>query len=169
MASKNKKQKNQVQVLPLNKQNALWFANLVYSDHAGMVQFMKLCDGDLSNGKDGSRTLHCAIGEAYFQFVNRNMRSILNKDTVKDDDGYDTDYRSQYHLNYEGNTAAAIDALVDVAQLKSPRKKQELAEALEKCVSSNDDGEASCDVATFMDRAKEVSDTWKKKVIPLLK
>lgn len=164
----SKKQKKQESTLTFNKQNALAFADMIYSDSGGMVQFLKLCDGTLSNGKDGGRTLHCAIGEAYFQFVKRDMRSILNKETEKNEDGYEIDYQSEYGASSNGNTGAAIDALVNVAVLKNPNKKRALASALNACVVGNDTGN-ECGLEAFMERSQEVSETWKKKVVPLLK
>lgn len=60
-------------ILPLNKNNLLALAEKIYSDKGGKVTYMKLCKGDLSNGKDGGRTLHCGIGEMYYTFVNHNV------------------------------------------------------------------------------------------------
>jgi hypothetical protein len=64
------------------------------------------------------------------------------------------------------------DALVDVAHLRSkdPNAKNELARALLDTMESNDES-SSCglDIADNAQRAKDVAETWRTKVVPLLK
>lgn len=172
-------------VLPFNKANAKLFADNIFSDNFGRVTFLKLCDGSLSNGKDGGRTLHCALGEAYFTFVNPNVAKFVNAVEKKFGETID-DYHS---LNEEGKqwtpkyptagtstnhipTLAVADALVDVAQLRSkdPSAKNELAQALLATMESNDESD-SCgvDVVDNARRAQDVADTWRARVVPLLK
>jgi hypothetical protein len=171
MATKKKPSKKQLQVkVPVfNKENAKAFADMIFSDKGGVVSFLKLCDGKLVNGKDGGRTTHCAIGEAYHMFVNPDVRK-LEKQT---DEGYQSKYSAEFQelMNSEGPTARAIDALVDAAQLKKNVNKQDFASALDSCVGSNDDcdGDGTCSTTTFFTRAEQVADTWLNEVVPLLK
>lgn len=163
MATKTKKKQAQVKAPVFNKVNAKAFADMIYSDKGGVVTFLKLCEGTLVNGKDGGRTTHCAIGEAYHTFVNSNVKAVDK----------DQDYDSEYDgVECEGPTAKAIDALVAIAQLKSPSKKAALAHALDNCVQSNDsncDGDTSCAAGDFLQRSEEVASTWLREVVPLLK
>jgi hypothetical protein len=175
-----------VKVLPFNKANAKLFADNIFSDNFGRVSFLKLCDGNLSNGRDGGRTLHCALGEAYFTFVNPNVAKFVNAVEKKFGESIDDNPVS---FNEEGKrwnpkypaagtptthipTLAVADALVDVAHLRSkdPNAKNELARALLDTMESNDES-SSCglDIADNAQRAKDVAETWRTKVVPLLK
>jgi hypothetical protein len=174
-----------VKVVPFNKANAKLFADNIFSDNFGRVSFLKLCDGSLSNGKDGGRTLHCALGEAYFTFVDPHVAKFVNAVTRKFGESVDDNHSlneegKQWNPKYPvGNyttshiaTLAVADALVDVAQLRSkdPNAKTELARALLATMESNDDSDAcGVDVADNAQRAKNVADTWRGRVIPLLK
>jgi len=137
-------------VIPFTKKNTEALADLIFSDKMGQISCLKLCDGLLSNGKDGGRTLHCAVGEAYFTFVSKDMKKVL-----KEDD----------------STDAAIDALIAVAQLKNKNGQESLRRALKSAVESNDDSSSNCmtDLGDFVTRSKEVADTFRKQVAPLLK
>lgn len=149
-----------------NKKNAQAFADFIFSDKHGMITCTKLCRGELQDGKDGKRTMHCAVGEAYFTFVNPSLKQVLAKDNLAEE------YESKYGVSSGGSTAAAIDALVEVANLKnkSDKGKVMFAEALNECVSSNDDDELNNDeVLVYMERAREVAETWTNSVVPLLK
>ena len=159
MATKNKKKT--VKVLPFNKQNILNLADTIYSDKFGQLSVLKLCEGNLRNGKDGGRTTHCAVGEAYFTFVNPNMTNILKK----------KDYESDYGLSCEGETAVAIDALVKVAVLKKDTEgnREKLAFALDEAVNENDDDTGVDGIAAYVERSKRVADVFRKQVAPLLK
>lgn len=154
--------------LPFNKAEVLAFANDLYSDVDGRISCLKLCDGALSNGKDGNRTLHCAVGEAYLQFVNNDMKKVL-----ADKAGYISVYDER---DEDGDslgamcsdaTGAVIDALVDVAQLKKPTlaNKKKLAQALNNAVSLNDDLGSE----EYLERSQSVAEVFRKQVAPLLK
>lgn len=153
--------------LELNKKNAQDFGRLLFSDEAGVVSFLKLCDSSLQRGKSGGRSLHCAVGEAYLTFAGQSLKPIIQLDRRKEP------YDSKYSIDSEGSTAAAIDALVEVAVLKSnkPELRQKLAEALDDCMAANDDGEgdSALDPSVYTRRAKQVAKTWNKEVVPLLK
>lgn len=151
-----------------NKKNAQAFGDFIFSNKHGVISCTKLCDGSLQAGKDGKRTMHCAVGEAFFTFVNPSLRRVLA--TNEYDSVYNTDERTV--VSSEGSTAAAIDALVGVANLKdkSENGKQALAAALDSCVSSNDNGDSNDDdVLDYLQRARDVADTWNTQVVPLLK
>lgn len=141
-----------------DKKNAKAFAEELYSVKDGQVKFMMLCDGTLSNGKAGKRTMHCAVGEAYFQFVSQDMKQVLSFDKSQ------KDYVSEL-CDAEGSTGVAIDALVAKASLKSPTEnsKRLLAEAISSCVSVNDGADSFCE------RSEEVANIWNAEVVPLLK
>lgn len=148
---------------PFNKKNTLALADLIFSDKNGQVQFLKLCTDELTNGKEGKRTTHCAVGEAYYQFVNRDMRK----------------FNSELHLDYEGKysevvgpTGMAIDTLVEKAQLKNTDDKKKLGAALTDAVEKNDSSGYDDDDDESKDyfvRAKHVADIFRTKVAPLLK
>lgn len=180
-----KKAANVVLVQPFNKANAKLFAENIFSDKFGRVTFLKLCAGNLSNGKDGGRTLHCALGEAYFTFIDTNVDKFVK--SIEKKFGESTD--DNHHLNSEEDrwnpkysepgfgtthipTLAVADALVDVAQLRSkdPKAKRELARALLATMDSNDDSD-SCGINVVDDakRAKDVAEVWLERVVPLLK
>lgn len=166
MATKTKKKQAQVKAPVFNKVNAKAFAEMIFSDKGGVVTFLKLCEGSLVNGKEGGRTTHCAIGEAYHMFVNPNVKAV----EVSSFENYESEYDG---VQTDGSTAKAIDSLVAVAQLKNRQKKAELACALDHCVHSNDDGNCdgdSCSPTTdFLNRSEEVASTWLQEVVPLLK
>jgi hypothetical protein len=189
MASKKtaKKATKAVKVLTFNKANAKAFADNIFSDQGGRVTFLKLCDGDLSNGKDGGRTLHCALGEAYFTFVHPNVKRFVDgiekkfsSEVTYTFEGVgvaaEGNYQPKYFLDKHGVTHAATlavtDALVDVATLKSntPAAKKKLAKALLDTMHSNDN---ACGVGDNGDdhlaRAHDVAQVWREKVVPLLK
>jgi hypothetical protein len=175
--------------LIFNKANAKAFADMIYSDNRGAVSFLKLCEGDLSNGKDGGRTLHCALGEAYFTFVHPDVAGFVKQVEKKhgqeidldtfDEAGHVVPNKKSYHSKYISKvtcdcvhtaTIATVDALVDKAVTKnaSPATKAKLAHALLETMQSND-GACGIDVETSLIRALEVSECWREKVIPLLK
>lgn len=172
--------KGRSQITPLNKENALEFANLLYSsDKEDGVHFVKLCNGYLveSGKKTNKKKLHCAVGQAYFHFVSTNLRWAPKMDNPKLDlnSGLENSkyYTSKWEIGTEGSTAKAIDSLVEVAILKKPTdaNKQKLANALRDCVDANDrtyagDKDSQAD---YIERAKTVAQIWKDEVVPLLK
>ncbi len=119
---------------------------------------MSSCAKGVLANKDGKRTTHCAIGEAYHMFVSPNV-AVLETRT-------DEDYESEFS-EANGATGRAIDSLVAVAQLKSPREKIAFGDALNACVQSNDD---MCPTdnnnAAYLERAQEVATTWMERVVP---
>jgi hypothetical protein len=172
-------------ILPFNKANAKLFADNIFSDNFGRVTFLKLCDGNLSNGKDGGRTLHCALGEAYFTFVNPHVAKFVNAVEKKHGESLDDNhafneegkrwnpkYPVSGHVTSHIPTLAVADALVDAAHLRSkdPNAKNELARALLATMESNDEASAcGLDIADNAQRAKDVADMWRSRVVPLLK
>lgn len=176
----SKKAVQLVKMPAFNKENAKLFADNIFSDKQGRVTFLKLCEGNLSNGKDGGRTLHCALGEAYFTFVDPNVNKFVKGITKKFGESTD-DYsseESQYNPKYFDPsptithipTLAVVDALVDIAQLrnKSAEAKEDLAQALLETMESNDDS-CGVDIAGEAQRSADVANTWRDRVIPLLK
>jgi hypothetical protein len=171
-SKKNVKKSTQVsKPLPFNKTNATAFGQAIYSEEGNNITFTRLCDGSLED-KNGNKPVHCAVGEAYFQFVSRNLKL---KSELKLDGG-DSEYESKYDATAKYDDSAtklAIDSLVDVAALKSDSRasKKRLATALSLCVMSNDDVEndGGDSVAEYLDRARDVQQTWKRRVLPLLK
>jgi hypothetical protein len=172
---KKSTQLKQVPVVPFNKKNAEAFSQALYAENGNTITFTRLCDGSLVEGY-GKQTVHCAVGEAYFQFVSRNPKDMLRLGEVGEDDG-DGDY-GYYHSKYgasveseDGATLEAIDALVDAASLKGQglASKKRLAAALSLCVESNDDGNTDAGNADYVARAQAVQNTWKRRVLPLLK
>jgi hypothetical protein len=171
-SKKNVKKSTQVsKPLPFNKANATAFGQAIYSEEGNSITFTRLCDGSLED-KNGNKSVHCAVGEAYFQFVNRNLKPVL---------ALSADYAGpQYFSKYDATspaddsaTLAAIDALVDTASLKTNTRasKKRLATALSLCVMSNDNDEGGTedDLTAYLDRARDVQQTWKRRVLPLLK
>lgn len=178
-------------IVPFNKKNTLALADAIYSDKGGVITLMKLCFGELSNGKDGGRTLHCAVGEAYHAFVNSDVKQVakdakkLQKQalaTLRKGSGADlesavdasTRYTSKYatEMEAEGATALAVDRLVEVAQLKNsaPASKTKLANALSMAVTENDEcGGGACNTEDFLTRAQSVAEVLRNEVAPLLK
>jgi hypothetical protein len=165
MATKNKKTSKKSKTLIFNKKNTLALADAIYTDKGGIVSFLKLCGGDLKNGKDGGRTTHCAVGEAYFTFVSHDMSKIFK---VKNHE-----YESKYDgVESEAATAKVIDALVNRAQLKKPTEanKEKLAWALDNAVSENDGLDHNDkSLSTYAERSQRVAEVFRKEVAPLLK
>ena len=176
-----------VPVAPFNKQNALALADIIFSDKAGVMRTLKLCNGTLSNGKDGGRTLHCAVGEAYFNFVSRDM-STLNKEAtaLAKKQGHGSKTYCSVHIEDSdvvgGATALAIDRLVDAAALKSNTKevKAKLVAILNDAVETNDEANESDfrnvnlpdkerEILSHLTRSMRVAEVFRKKVAPLLK
>ena len=157
----SKKKAVEFKALPFNKENAKRFADTIYLDKNGIVSFLKLCKGTLKNGKDGGRTLRCAVGEAYHTFVNPNMKRVCSI----------SEYDSEFSIRVEGETAKAIQELVDAAQLKKNDHKHrlDLAQALDACVDSNDTGNGDKGIGSVAERSEAVAYTWRTSVVPLLK
>lgn len=144
--------KNLPKVVPFNRKNVKKLADTIFSDNNGIINCLKLCAGKLSNGKDDGRTLHCGIGEAYFNFVSSNMGKH----------------------NFDAQTTGrAINALVKVAKLKnaSGKNRMKLIDALEVIVLSNDEDYSnnSHEPSLFMARSMRVAEMFRQKVAPLLK
>ncbi len=135
-------------VLPFTKKNVLALADRIFSSKNGEVKVLKLCDGTLSNGKDGKRTLHCAVGELYYNFVTPAMDSIMrgNSDDL------------------------AVEVLVTKAKLKTntPQNQTRLTNALNHCISAND-RDPGDEVSDYLERAERVADVLRDEVAPLLK
>lgn len=131
-----------IKPVPLNKKNALAFADRLFSDKNGEVKLVKLCFGRLTE-KDGRQLLHCAIGEAYANFVSPRF-SITDPDE-------------------------AIAAIVDRAQFKrnSSLNKVALINVLSDIMDANDQGVMPEE--DYYQRARKVSAEWRKYVVPLLK
>lgn len=133
-------------ILPLNRKNAIDFAKSIYSKKDGKIQYTKLCEGAVRDpnyddqGYPTGETLHCAIGEAYYRFV-------------------DTDT----HLVTTDHAVATVLA-VAVLKKNTVENQSKLRDALNSCVDANDAG-----YTDFEQRAKKVAETWKKNVVPLLK
>lgn len=159
-----KKQKR----LVFNKKNTEALADMIYSDHNGTVSFLKLCDGMLVDGKEGNRTMHCAVGEVYHNFVNHNMNKILEARMI-DEDGDSVDYQSKYGIDSDGPTAAAIDQLVEVAQLRSDKHMKHLAILLDEMVRINDEDNSQDPSGTLVERSYNVAKILREEVAPLLK
>jgi hypothetical protein len=154
-----------VVVPAFNKKNAIAFGEGIFSTKHGVISCVKLCDGQLQDGKDGKRTMHCAVGEAYATFVNPSLRTVLRKDEPRGVEG-------KWSVS-EGSTGAAIDALVEAANLKDNTNgsRYALGEALSNCMETNDnsdDGDID-PVVQYIVRAKKVAETWNREVVPLLK
>jgi len=158
-------------VATFNKENALVFAEDLYSEKDKEITYTRLCNGYVE--EDGPKKLHCAIGEAYFRFVSHNMRWVR-----KMDNNETTSYKGKYE---EGSTGRAVDSLIKKAILKDPSEvgQAKFASALLSCVSTNDnvpsviavDGPPSAsDIDNeYHRRAEQVAKTWRKEVVPLLK
>lgn len=170
-----------VKLPAFNKENAKLFADNIYSDKFGRVTFLKLCDGNLSNGKDGGRTLHCALGEAYFTFVDplvakfvKDIEKKFGEYLFSDPEDARANGKEYFVSKYEATgtshipTRAVADALVDVAQLKNPKAKDKLAQALLDTMSENDDT-CGIDVEAALHRSEDVARVWRENVVPLLK
>lgn len=150
MATKKKTTTKEVKRLAFNKKNTLALADQIYSEKGGVMNILCLCDGELSNGKVGGRTTHCAVGEAYFNFVSTTMPK-------KSGDGSETD--------------VAVAKLVEVAQLKkdTDENRRKLQSALDNAVSENDDGSSDNAAGEYAARAYRVAEVFRKEVAPLLK
>lgn len=131
-----------------NKANTLELADQIFSDKNGQINMLKLCRGTLVNGKEGERTLHCAVGEAYFRFVSQNMADLGQP-------------------NGSGATRNAINNLVSKALLKDPKDKIRLIDALNRAVSQNDDTTGDT-LADHIRRATDVASVFRHQVAPLL-
>lgn len=186
-AATTKDKPKEKSLLTFNKSNTIRLADSIFSDKNGRVTMLKLCSGELSNGKDGTRTLHCAVGEAYFEFVDRDVKQIY-KDALKisdenhkknKDSNWELELPEGYESKYatvslaEGETALAVDRLVEKAVLKSntAASKTKLANALADAVRGND-GVGSYDdfsIGTFLKRSESVAQILRKQVAPLLK
>jgi hypothetical protein len=145
-----KKSVTMPKTVPFNKKNTQALADLIFSDKMGQISCLKLCGGALSNGKDGGRTLHCAVGEAYYTFVSTDMKKILKGDDPTED---------------------VIKELVQVAHLKNKNNAVKLHVALQDAVDANDD-DGVCGVGSMEElitRSKHVADVFRDKVAPLLK
>lgn len=142
-------------VVSFNRKNALAFAKKLYCKKGSKVEFTTLCAGAILKDIDGQSKLHCAIGEAYFQFVDHNMDRL------------------------QGFTTWAREALVEAAILKAKpsvlnkdvaEAHHELTEALNACITSNDTNDDGTDIKKiYIVRAKNVAKTWRERVVPLLK
>lgn len=149
MATKKKASK-QVDKLAFNKKNTLALADRIYSEKGGVITALKLCHGTLANGKEGGRTTHCAVGEAYFTFVNPNLGNVNRA---------------------EDPTNSAVEALMNVAQLKKDTdgNREKLRAALDEAVSENDSGDENEGAAEYAARSARVAECFRKEVAPLLK
>lgn len=148
-------------VVPFDKKNTIALADFIHSEKDGKVSFLRLCDGSLVD-TSGKKPTHCAVGEAYFSFINNNVQKSMSE--ISDD------YKSKYNIDIDGTTAAVIDQLIDKAVMKNSRKKQELAEALVKAVEENDDGEyCGSNNEEDLARSERVARVFREKVAPLLK
>jgi hypothetical protein len=149
MATKKKASK-QVDKLAFNKKNTLALADRIYSEKGGVITALKLCHGTLANGKEGGRTTHCAVGEAYFTFVNPNLGNVNRA---------------------EDPTNAAVEALMKVAQLKKDTdgNREKLRVALDEAVNENDSGDENEGAAEYAARSARVAECFRKEVAPLLK
>lgn len=184
MATKrSKKPTKVVKMLPFNKANVKLFADNIFSDKQGRVTFLKLCNGELSNGKDGGRTLHCSLGEAYFTFVDPHVAKFVNNVLRKHGEDLSENHsfkseKNRFNPKYSDTgsisnhipTLAVVDALVDVAQLrnKSESAKKLLAQALLATMDSNDNA-CGVNVEDELQRSKSVAEVWRDEVLPLLK
>lgn len=153
MATKNKTKTKALKMPKLNRTNFVKFINKIYSENKnGSLTLTPLCVGGLKSDK-----IHCAIGEVYFDFVNKNMSSVLN---------VDAGYESKYDSECDSDTSKAIDCIVDIAKLKRSVRKEDFANALDEVVAEND-SKSYEDGDVF--RSKQVANAFKKHVLPLLK
>ncbi len=130
--------------------------------------------------------MHCALGEAYFTFVDTNVaefvKSIIKKfgeDIENNHSLYSKEdrYNPKYSDVFTGMdsvdhipTLATVDALVDVAQLrnKDPKVKRQLAQALLDTMKSNDET-CGTSISEAAERSENVAVLWRERVVPLLK
>jgi hypothetical protein len=159
-------------VVPFNKKNMLKLADKIYSDKNGVISVLKLCYGDvIKDSKDGKRTAHCAVGEAYHSFISPlPNRAALEKACEVSDCNEPlskSEYTSKYSIS-EGETAVVIDALVEAAHLKNPEYIHALAYALDEAVEEND-GNDNEDTEGYIFRAERVATVFREKIAPLLK
>lgn len=131
-----------------NKKNTLALADLIFSDKKGTISFLKLCSETLSNGVDGGRTTHCAVGEVYYAFVNHNMTNVNRADNP---------------------TANAIEQLLKIAKLKKVSDKYKLKSKLDYLVNVNDKNGNDTFNDVYIERAEKVADVLRKQIAPLLK
>jgi len=186
-------------MIPLfNKKNALIFANKLYSENKDEINYIKLCNGYITEPpchpnacKDQKlfkrkKYLHCVVGEAYFHFVSHKMGWV--------DDADENNYLGKY--TGVGSTGKAIESLVEKAILKNStdNNRKAFAKALFRCVSANDTAMSDHDVELseeqekklsykeqmeylqredekhiYINRAKSVAKVWRESVVPLLK
>lgn len=152
-AKKTAKKTTKRVVLPaFNSKNTLALADSIHTDKGGRVSFTKLCDGKLRT-KSGDLVMHCAVGEAYYNFVSRGLTAVFKDDA----------------------TDRAIEDLAKRAKLKKGVSKEDLVEALETVVEVNDEQDTvSCDlsdpqnIAVLEGRARLVAEHFRKEVAPLL-
>lgn len=131
-----------MKAIPFNKKNALAFANRIFSENKnGTVTLTKLCTGNLIDPDDAQ--VHCAIGEAYYTFVNTRPAAHLKKADTED----------------------ILHKIVDKAVLKNKDDDAVLYSRLAQLVETND---ATLE-EEYLERAKDVATRWKKTIIPLLK
>lgn len=141
--------KKKTNAMPLlNRKNILSFADELYSENNGKVSFVKLCTGNLSDGKDGNKILHCAIGEVYCKFVSNRMPFIrqAKSETMA--------------------TEIAIQKLVYVAQLKNKNNTEKLKYVFDDLIDVNDN--INVGLMEYCDRAKTVAHSLRTKIAPLL-
>lgn len=147
---KTKSVKATVVVPAFNKKNAVAFGDGIFSTKHGVISCVKLCSAELQGDRDGNRTMHCAVGEAYATFVNPSLKNVNQKNDP---------------------TGSAIQALVERANLKdnSQRGRDAMEVALNTCVRTNDAGHDSDPLLSYIRRAQAVAETWNERVVPLLK
>ena len=186
-AATTKDKPKEMSLLTFNKANTLLLADTIFSDKDGRVSMLKLCSGDLSNGRDGKRVLHCAVGEAYYEFVDRNVKQVYKDADKVSEENYKKNKDSNWELGLpdvyeskyatvslaEGETALAVDRLVEKAVLKAstPANKTKLANALAAAVRGNDDvgHDSDFSLETFIERSESVAQIFRSEVAPLLK
>lgn len=165
--------KKNTKISAFNRKNVQQLADTIYSDEGGRVSFLKLCDGNLRNGKDGGRTLHCAVGELYHQFVEPGVSTPMKTANKLDEKNEAVPHKYDFGISGDDKaTIIAINQLVDVAHLKSDtlKNKDKLAQALADCVDVNDSATADRDhVDEYVMRSHDVARVLRKRVLPLLK
>jgi hypothetical protein len=130
---------------------------MIFSDKGGVIVATKLCNGTLVQTK-GNKRMHCALGEAFNTFINRNPRVL----------------RSLINSAKDSATDTVINILADHAIMKNSTLKTELTYMLVRAVDSNDSCGLSCDKKTQCDieyiiRAKTVASVFRDDIAPLLK
>jgi len=130
-----------------NKKNAIDFGKNFYRDENGMISFKKLCVGELADidHREGNTTLHCAVGEAYYHFVNHRLSRV------------------------DFDTGRAIEALAKKAQRADGVEIDDVEAALGSCVDGNDHNDHDNAPNQYETRARVVQERWMNEVVPLLK